>query len=124
MKIEKKLESIAVKEDLFPELSSAEKATNKLLAKIAQQIYDRRKQLHLTQKDLAEQLSVSQPMISQWESGECNFSIENLANVFDSLGLNIDLVFTPVDQIYKDISWNTNKEPYKGDYWTAESEAA
>lgn len=124
MKIGEKLEKIATKEDLFPELSSAEKLANKLLAKVALQIHDRRKQLQMTQKDLAEQLCVSQPMVSQWESGECNFSVEALANVFDSLGLSVDFVFTPVEQIYKDITWNTDNEPRPGEYWIVESEAA
>lgn len=124
MNIGQKLEKIAIKEDLFPELSSAEKMANKLLAKVAQQIYDRRKQLHMTQKDLAEQLRVSQPMISQWESGECNFSVENLASVFDSLGVSVDFVFTPAEHIYKDITWNSNNAPISLDYWATESEAA
>ena len=124
MNIGQKLEKISMEEDLFPELSSAEKMANKLLAKVAQQIYDRRKQLHMTQKDLADQLRVSQPMVSQWESGECNFSVESLASVFDSLGLSVDFAFTPVEQIYKDITWNTDNDLQLGDYWTAESEAA
>lgn len=124
MNIGQKLEKLAIKEDLFPELSSAEKTANKLLAKVAQQIYDRRKHLHMTQKDLSEQLNVSQPMISQWESGECNFSIETLANVFDSLGLTVDFVFTPIEQFYKDLSWNSENITQPGDYWALESEAA
>lgn len=124
MKIGEKLERLATKEDLFPELSSAEKLANKLLAKIALQIYDRRKQLKLTQKDLAEKLCVSQPMVSQWEGGECNFSVENLANVFDSLGLSVDFVFEPVTQIYKDITWKTDDTQMPIDYWDVESEAA
>ena len=125
MGIGKKLEQLSVKEDLFPELSSVEKATNKLLAKIASKIYRRRKQLGMTQKQLSDRLNVSQPMVSQWESGECNFTIESLVEILDTLNMNVDLVFTPVGPVYMDNTWSTPKPDKRPeDYWKLESEAA
>ena len=125
MGIGQKLERLSVTEDLFPELSSAEKAANKLLAKIANKIFSRRKQLGMTQKQLSARLNVSQPMISQWESGECNFSVENLVGIFEALDLSVDLVFNPIGPSYSEISWNMNNSGVRSDdYWEQESEAA
>lgn len=62
-------------------------------------------------------LSVSQPMICQWENGEYNFSIETLVTVLDKLHLEMDLSFRPIEKRevipeisrYADVKIESNK---------------
>lgn len=112
MSLRKKLDYIAEPADLFPNLTTSEKEANRLLVEIAQQIQKRRKELNKTQQQLAEAVSVSQPMVCQWESGDYNFTIETLATVFDSLNMKIDLSFTPVTEniIFSTINEYKNTE--------------
>ena len=98
MSIREKLKSLAKGSvDLFPTLSAAEKAENRLMGTICAQIIHRRKALGMTQTELAAKLDVKQPMVSQWENGECNFTVSTLAEIFTALNLHIDLVFKPFD---------------------------
>jgi len=97
MSFRERLSKAAQPVDMFPELSRAQKETNRLLVTIANQIYSSRKKLKKTQTELAEQLLVTQSMVCQWESGECNFTIETLAEIFDGLGLKIALTFTDAE---------------------------
>ena len=97
MSLRKKLNEIAQPADLFPNLTRAEKECNRLLVAIANQIHVQRKMLGRTQKQLAEQLSVSQSMICQWESGDYNFSISSLTEIFDNLGLRVNLSFSLIE---------------------------
>lgn len=90
MSLRSRLDQIAEPADLFPELTNAQKETNRLLAAVSSQIYLRRKELGLTQTEFARRLSVSQPMVCQWESGEYNFTLENIAQILDELKLRID----------------------------------
>ena len=96
MSLRKKLDEVAESAELFPALTNAEKEANRLLVEIAIQIQKRRKELHKTQRQLAYELSVSQPMVCQWESGDYNFTIEALSEIFDSLDMKIDLSFSPI----------------------------
>lgn len=97
MSLRSKLNQVSRPTDLFPELSNAQKETNRLLVLIANAIHARRKELNQTQSQLANLLSVSQPMVCQWERGEYNFTIETLATVFDKLKLKVDISFVPVE---------------------------
>ncbi len=97
MSFRERISKAAQPVDVFPELSRAQKETNRLLVAIANQIYLRRKEQKKTQAELAKQLSVTQSMICQWESGDYNFSISSLAEIFDSLGLKINLTFSAIE---------------------------
>lgn len=110
MSLRKRLDEISEPAELFPDLTNAEKETNRLLVEIAQQIQSRRKELNRTQKQLAEMLSVSQPMVCQWESGDYNFSIDSLVQVLDSLNLRIEVTFSSVE---KDLTIPALKTGYK-----------
>ena len=118
MSLREKLNQIAKPTDLLPELTRAQKECNRLLVAIANQIYTQRKALGKTQKQLAEQLSVTQSMICQWESGDYNFTIEAMTEIFDSLGLRIGLTFADAENDgvlpslcrYEELSAKTSKQ--------------
>lgn len=93
MSIKSKLEKVPVTQDLFRGLSNSEIKTGDILAQIALQILNYRKEHSLSQKELAEQLGVSQALVSRWERAEHNFTIENLVRNFDKLGIEVDLAF-------------------------------
>ena len=63
------------------------------LAKISAMIVKARIEKHMTQKEFASMLGVSQSMVSKWESEYYNFSIESLANICSKLDwdLNVDM---------------------------------
>ena len=83
MSIRDKLKSLSQSSvNLFPELSAAEKEENNLMGSICAQMIKRRKSLGMTQKDFALKMNVSQSMVSQWENGECNFTVSSLSEIF------------------------------------------
>ena len=131
MSLRDKLNKVATRAELFPELTNAEKEKNRLLVSIANAICFRRKELKSTQAQLAQMLSVSQPMVCKWENGEYNFTIETLATVFDKLKLKIDISFTPVEEAEViprisryDVKPQRTKKAYYGDISGALEEAA
>ncbi len=50
----------------------------------------------LSQKKLAEKLGVTQAMVSKLESGDYNYTIEQLWKVSSKLGLKFDVIFEEV----------------------------
>jgi len=98
MSIRDKLKSLAKSTvDLFPALTVAEKEESRLMGSICAQIIRRRKLLGMTQKEFAIKMNVSQSMVSQWENGECNFTISSLAEIFTTLNVHVDLAFKSYD---------------------------
>lgn len=60
-------------------------------AKIASAILTKRYELKMSQTDFAEYMSVSQAMVSKWESGETNFSISAIAEICEKLSMIFDI---------------------------------
>ena len=56
---------------------------------IAAEISMRRQELGLSQKELAKKLQVSQGLVSRWERGDANFTLQTLVKVCLTLGLSI-----------------------------------
>lgn len=65
-----------------------------LLRNIGQRISERRKELHLTQEKLAEQMDVSIQMISNLELGKKAIRPENLVKVCKVLEVSADYILT------------------------------
>ena len=65
-----------------------------LLRNIGQRISERRKELHLTQEKLAEQMDVSIQMISNLELGKKAIRPENLVKVCNVLEVSADYILT------------------------------
>lgn len=87
MSIETKLAN-AESVDIFSALSHEEKMEADLLADIAIQIHTRRIEMGMTQGEFAKFNNVTQTMVSKWESGDYNFTIQTLAKVFARIGLS------------------------------------
>lgn len=60
-----------------------------LLGKISASIVRKRLELHMTQREFADYMHVSQSMVSKWEGGDYNFSIKTLAEVAENLGMEL-----------------------------------
>ncbi|MDE6411925.1 MAG: helix-turn-helix domain-containing protein, partial [Clostridia bacterium] len=58
------------------------------IAKIAEKIKERRKELNMTQKDLADAMHVSNQLISKWETGESVPSLEYLEQLSKALQIS------------------------------------
>ena len=56
-------------------------------------IKDTKKRKKLTQKELAEQIGISQKSYSHWETGKNEASLENLIKLADLLEVSIDWLF-------------------------------
>lgn len=74
---------------LTKKMSDNELLMTSLQADIAAVITEKRVELKLSQKDLADKLNVSQSMISKIEKGDCNYQLKTLVNI--ALALNITM---------------------------------
>lgn len=62
---------------------------------IAAEISLHRQKLHMSQKELAEKLNVSQALVSRWEKGECNFTLSTLVKICSALDLKMQSPIVP-----------------------------
>ena len=60
---------------------------------VRSRIEERLRALHMTQRDLAAMLGVSEVTVSRWLSGERNPSIETLSKIADALGTDTSYFF-------------------------------
>ncbi len=60
---------------------------------ISTAIFDYRMKHNLSQKKLAEKLGVSQPMVAKLESGEYNYTVEQLWKIANKLGFSFHIEF-------------------------------
>ena len=77
--------------DPLPDIDQAEKTAAMLKGKFAALILNKRLELRMNQTDFAESLGVSQGLVSQWEDGRYNFTLEKIGEISSKLGLEIDL---------------------------------
>lgn len=83
------------KNNSFLSVKNSVRLYNRLCAKISVAIMKRRVEMKKTQKDFSKYMDVSQGMVSRWESGEYNFTIDSLAKIFDTLEMDIDIKIIP-----------------------------
>ncbi len=77
---------------LFSEMLSPEDILSaKLMAQFSNAITSERLRLNMSQKDFAQHIDATQSLISRWECGDYNFSINKIAEIAAKLDLNIDL---------------------------------
>ena len=62
-----------------------------LIHEISMAIVRERKKLGMNQTEFAKFLCVTQGMVSKWESGEYNFTLENISNIFVKLNLDVNI---------------------------------
>ena len=68
-------------------LSSSDVVASKQLAKISAIITSSRIEKGMNQKQFAEFAGVSQSMVSKWESGDCNFTLQSLVHIAAKLDI-------------------------------------
>lgn len=73
--------------------------------KVSVSLVEYRKKNNLSQKDLAKKLDVSQAMVSKLESGDYNYTIEQLWKLSKKVGFTFSITFeeTLPSEIYKPI---------------------
>jgi len=60
---------------------------------VCMMIHEYRIKKKMNQSEFAKYMGVSQSMVSKWESGECNFSLELLAKICSKVGCEPKLTF-------------------------------
>jgi transcriptional regulator with XRE-family HTH domain len=90
--MEEKFINVRKSDWLFESYSRSEFKSRKQLAIIAAKIQLKRIEKGLNQQEFAKVMGVSQGMISKWESGEYNFSVNTLTEICEKLNLE----FTPL----------------------------
>lgn len=76
---------------LFSEtLTPADVLSAKLMAQFSNAITSERLNLNMSQKDFAKHINAAQSLISRWECGDYNFSINKIAEIAAKLDLNVD----------------------------------
>lgn len=53
-----------------------------------------RKHLGLSQEEFSKKMNVTQSLVSRWESGNCNYTVETLAKIAVELGLTLNCPLT------------------------------
>lgn len=76
-------------------LSKSDIYASKAIAKISMFIFQKRRELGMTQKAFAKMMGVTQGMVSKWESAEYNFTVENIAQIAEKLNVTFDIEFAP-----------------------------
>lgn len=80
---------------LFSSLSPERKHFLKVMVLVSATIRNTRKGMSMSQKEFAQHMNVTQAMVSKWESGQYNFSMETIIRIYDRL--NLPLNFEPID---------------------------
>lgn len=95
---------------LTKNMTVADMAKTALHIQIRHMIHDTRLAKGWTQKDLAEKMGVKQSLVSRWESGECNYTIDTLIDIADALGLSVQCPLKPDDKIMSTESENVKPD--------------
>lgn len=69
----------------------AEYMSAKALDDFSLQLVNYRSEHTLNQKELANELGISQPMVSQYESGTSNITIKRLCEICEKIGIRVQL---------------------------------
>lgn len=78
--------------------------------KFGEFIYQKRKELHMTQDELGRKLNVTNKAVSKWETGETLPDIQSLELLASTLNVSIDELITQVKP-KKEVVTKTNKLP-------------
>ena len=100
-------------EALTAQISDEELLTTTLQASIASSILSARISAGMSQKDLADKLSVKQSQVSKWENGNVNYTLSTLVKLALALNMEIRSPFPrPVSQAYTAPEPRNNLVPF------------
>lgn len=80
------------KKTTFLNVRKSKHLCHRLLAQISTSILKERIARNMSQKDFAKKMNVSQGLVSRWESGECNFTIEAFSEICAKLDLEPQII--------------------------------
>ena len=72
------------------QMSPVEILQTSIRLEISRKIRQARKRIGMSQKEFAVKMGVTQSLVSRWESGECNYTIDTLAQICLALGLTMN----------------------------------
>ena len=90
-------------------LSPADVLAAKLMGQVSSVITKERLNLNLTQKDFASYINATQSLVSRWEQGDYNFSINKIAEIASKLNLDVNITMEHPVQTHSD-SFDTVSE--------------
>ena len=76
--------------DLFASITPERKKYLATMVYISQTIRNARKERGMTQAEFAEYMDVKQNIVSRWESGHHNFSLETVVTIYTKLGIPLN----------------------------------
>ena len=88
-------------------------------ASISNTIANKRISLGMNQKQFADYLGKSQPTVSKWETGDCNFTVATLAEIACKLGFSLDIRLREANG---EMERETNIVKFPGGYYGAASQ--
>lgn len=126
MKTNKDLESLLMA--LTSNLSDEELLLSHLQSDIAATIAEKRVSAGLSQKEFADALSVSQGLVSRWESGDCNFTLQTLVRIAQKLSIKMRSPYSPdrlphyhsIENVISFPNWKETAYTQSGEYVDAE----
>lgn len=80
---------------ITPDASAEELLYDGLCGLIAAEISMKRQSMKMSQKQFADFMGVSQGLVSRWERGDANFTLESLVSIASKLGLEMQSPFKP-----------------------------
>ena len=88
-------------EDITPEGRAALSLSN-MIDDVSLLLFRYRMDHSLTQRQLADQLGMTQAMVSSYETGSRNISLKTLSQIAARIGYDVSLTFTPADAAMSD----------------------
>ena len=76
-------------------ITKADLYSSKVMADISVALIHKRLSLNMSQKEFAKLMGVSQGMISKWESGAYNFTVNAIAEIAEKIGSTFDILLEP-----------------------------
>ena len=75
-------------------ISKSDIYASEAIAKISAFILKKRLDFGMSQREFALKMGVSQGMVSKWESASYNFTIENIAQICEKIGVVFNIEFS------------------------------